>query len=358
MAGTPAGQLACPHCGRRFKYKAGLAGRAVKCKCGGGFRVPAGPAGEAEPLDAAPAASAQESPSAPRPTDEVGEVEPDDTYALNTDEPNDTPAPAAAPATTARDGKCPNCNQPIKPEAVLCVKCGFNLQEGRRIQTRIAEEASARDQAPSEADAPDALQPAGDEPGVPAAVGDPSDPRTALAGVGAGPTASAAAAENLARRQHIIDSYVPGALILFGMVTNLLYSYYLAGEMAGGLIGAIVNTVLQVVVWVPLAFVGMLIAVKLLDVAFGTLGIALYKLVGIALGPSAAWSLCIFLMGPFVGGFVGFFAMLIIYFALLTVLFDLEGWDAINLMIIIFVIDLLMRLVGLGMILSVIHTIF
>ncbi|QQE12471.1 zinc ribbon domain-containing protein [Planctomycetota bacterium] len=37
----------------------------------------------------------------------------------------------------ARGGKCPACNQAIKDSAVICIKCGFSLAEGKRMETAV-----------------------------------------------------------------------------------------------------------------------------------------------------------------------------------------------------------------------------
>jgi hypothetical protein len=42
--------------------------------------------------------------------------------------------PTAA-AQSAEPGACPYCKSPLAPEAVLCVKCGFDLRTGRKMQT-------------------------------------------------------------------------------------------------------------------------------------------------------------------------------------------------------------------------------
>jgi hypothetical protein len=33
--------------------------------------------------------------------------------------------------------RCPGCNAPIRPDAVLCVKCGFDVRTGQRIRAQI-----------------------------------------------------------------------------------------------------------------------------------------------------------------------------------------------------------------------------
>ncbi|QDU34476.1 hypothetical protein KS4_25460 [Poriferisphaera corsica] len=46
-------------------------------------------------------------------------------------------------AAPAHEGKCPACNQKIGDGAVLCIKCGFNLTEGKRLETAVVDEADA-----------------------------------------------------------------------------------------------------------------------------------------------------------------------------------------------------------------------
>jgi len=85
-------RFACVECGTRLKAKKGTEGKRAKCPaCGGIVRVP-GPLALAE-------------------------------------EP-------AAPASTPDGGRaCPNCRNPLAPEAVLCTQCGFDLRTGETLGT-------------------------------------------------------------------------------------------------------------------------------------------------------------------------------------------------------------------------------
>ena len=123
-------KVACA-CGAAFAAKDELAGRTVKCpKCAQPLTIPASgaaapkaaPAGAAKP---AAAAATTQRPSAPR------------------QQPAPS-APAAAPslfdevglkATVPGAPVCPGCAAPLPPNAVLCVKCGYNLKLGRRMET-------------------------------------------------------------------------------------------------------------------------------------------------------------------------------------------------------------------------------
>lgn len=112
-------------CGKSFAAKDELAGKAVKCpNCQQPLRIPA--AGIAAPLPS----------SAPRP-------------AATAARPAAPPAPPAASphaagslfdevglkAAPAGTMLCPGCAQPMPQNAVLCVKCGYNLKLGRRMET-------------------------------------------------------------------------------------------------------------------------------------------------------------------------------------------------------------------------------
>jgi len=96
-------KVACT-CGAAFAAKDELAGRTVACpKCKQPLRIPA-------PQAAAPA------PLAPH-----GNAGLFDDIGLK-----------ARDATIAR---CPSCAADLPPNAVLCVKCGFNLKLGKKMQT-------------------------------------------------------------------------------------------------------------------------------------------------------------------------------------------------------------------------------
>jgi hypothetical protein len=93
-------KVACA-CGAQFAANDQLAGRLLKCpKCGGGVQVPA--------RVAAPAAPSAVSSL----LDEEG-------------------------FTADKSFRCPKCDTPFKPGAVLCTKCGFNTQTGEKVATTV-----------------------------------------------------------------------------------------------------------------------------------------------------------------------------------------------------------------------------
>lgn len=350
MADTAEGHFECPQCGRRYPWKPKLAGRAARCKCEAHFRVPrtAGLPGDLiDPADAQTtghAASSQPDPphsaeSAPHgaqgDAQEQQEIEDDETYALNmpgdmagSSEPDSADSAAAAPESASADsGRCPNCNQSLKPGAVICVKCGFNLQEGRKMEIAVT--------ADSEAGGPATDDEASEES------------KTAAVGM-VGQRASDEAAQDTAKRQQFIDLYLPGILIVGGVVMRIFDQLYISGDATTGLVSGVIQVLVEVVLWVPMAFVGMLLAVKLLDVAFGTLGLALYKLMGVALGPGAAWSLIAYFLPGVIGFFVGGGTAFFLYWALLSLLFDLDASESFFLIIIITGLQFIIMMLGLG----------
>lgn len=116
-------RVTCPGCSKGYRWKSSLVGRHVPCKnCGSTFEVPAAP-GEGLAIH----------------------LEPDDDgYALDIDEPTTTASSHATPAT---GGKCPSCNSPVRDGAVLCMNCGFNMSEGKKVQTDVAATPAQGDEA-------------------------------------------------------------------------------------------------------------------------------------------------------------------------------------------------------------------
>lgn len=90
-------------CGQSFAAKDELAGRTVKCpKCGQGLVVPA------------PTSAPSQSP-----TSSIADL---------LDE---------AGVATQSGPRCPRCENPILPNAVLCTKCGLNLQTGMAVASSV-----------------------------------------------------------------------------------------------------------------------------------------------------------------------------------------------------------------------------
>ena len=118
--------VACS-CGQKFAAKDELAGKTVKCpKCQKPLKIPGGsPAAAARGGGAAgaqtPQRAQQTGASAPaKPTGGISDLLDEVGFS--------TPKPHAGP-------RCPACEAPMQPGAVLCVECGFNVQSGQRLAT-------------------------------------------------------------------------------------------------------------------------------------------------------------------------------------------------------------------------------
>ena len=114
-------------CGKAFAAKDELAGKTVKCPgCqkplkipgdGAPAKSPAKPA--SKPAAKQASASAGAKPSAPSSLGGMGNLF------------DEAGMQAAAKGTIP----CPGCSEPLEPEVVVCIKCGYNMKLGRRMQT-------------------------------------------------------------------------------------------------------------------------------------------------------------------------------------------------------------------------------
>lgn len=106
----------CPSCDKGYRWQPALVDRRVTCKqCGVEFRVPDAP-GIGVLIE-------------PDPIDQT------DTYELDYDAKADIPASPIHHAAPANNGKCPSCNSPVREGAMLCLNCGFNMAEGKKLAT-------------------------------------------------------------------------------------------------------------------------------------------------------------------------------------------------------------------------------
>lgn len=107
-------------CGAQFTAKDALAGKAVKCpKCSQPLRIPSPPAQQQQSQQLSPQQPQQpQLPAAP-----AGGL-----GGLLDDIGFEAPSAPTGP-------KCPSCGEPVPPNAIICVKCGFNSESGQRMHT-------------------------------------------------------------------------------------------------------------------------------------------------------------------------------------------------------------------------------
>jgi hypothetical protein len=305
--------LACPGCLKRFAWTPKVAGKRVTCHCGQKFIAPAAPGGEVVPIYET---------QAPRREAEPYELADDDGSEHPASETRSTPHRAARHQDRI---KCPDCNGPIKPEAVVCVNCGFDLASGRKLQTQAA--TLPPDLASAAAPAPVA------DPGGARSTARPIDPLS----LGTSPIARALAnREDEVQLSPVREFYAPMVMIVLGVIGVAAVSIYGTTSALEALrdfglnaLGAFLST--------AGVFLGMTVAVGLLGMAFGELKAALLKVLGIGLlGSSAADTLTllalplVLFLGP-----QGIIGILCVYGALnaflvgapLWALFDLEFYE-------------------------------
>jgi hypothetical protein len=134
-------------CGKAFAAKDELAGKTVKCPgCQKPVKIPgaatpatkssppAGGAAAAKPSVAKPSAS---KPSASKPSPQKAAAKPE--AAKPAGNTNDLFDEIGLQAVVAGTKPCPGCTEPMPVEAVVCIKCGYNSNLGRRMSTQKEE---------------------------------------------------------------------------------------------------------------------------------------------------------------------------------------------------------------------------
>lgn len=266
MATPSSERVTCPNCGKGYRWQTKLIGRRVPCKqCNEPFDVPEAPG---EGIAIAPA------------------VTEDGTYELDFDEAADAPASPAAQATPASGGKCPSCNSAVREGAVLCMNCGFNMAEGKKVQTAVA---------------PVAAEP------------DPSGGAMTKK-----QQREMEQAEELHAQHFMMNYKAPIILIIIGFALVLLNNLVL-GPMAPMynefysskvdiMVDLTIVTALYLVISSALLFAGLFILIWLFSSGFGTLGSVLLKVLAITLLAQEATALVIIGLDVMMGtGGLGWF---------------------------------------------------
>lgn len=276
----------CPNCGKAYRWQSKIAGKKVKCACTQKFRVPMSSTGDPEPdgpLVGQRQTPAPSNPAAPAPKPKPAAPEPDP-YEL--DLPDDAPAGDTAPisarspsaAQSSGGGKCPSCNSPLRPGAVICLNCGFNVAAGSKLKTVVEADP------PGEQDTPAKGRGGESFVSVPAAVGEER--------VAARTKLQDDLAADTAKRHHFQEKTLPMILIGIGFAFLLINTMVLAPKVMDdwGLastgearVAAIIDSGLLFVIQLPCLFIGILIISSLFGSAFGSLTDALKKLTTLAL---------------------------------------------------------------------------
>ena len=113
-------------CGRQFAVKNELAGKRGKCpKCGSIFQIPH--------ADSSPPQPIPNPPPVPPPSD----MDPDGMGNLGSLLDEEGIGVAGQTPIAPGQGKlCPSCRKVVPAQSLLCVECGWNFEEGRKLETK------------------------------------------------------------------------------------------------------------------------------------------------------------------------------------------------------------------------------
>jgi len=131
-------------CGKSFAAKDELAGKAVKCpNCQQPLRIPGGAPSKAAQVRATAAAAKAPKPAAKpaaKPAPKPASSSSTSGIGLGEDlRPRELSDSALSEVGLHQQSlsarPCPGCTAPLAPDAVICIKCGYNTKLGRRMET-------------------------------------------------------------------------------------------------------------------------------------------------------------------------------------------------------------------------------
>ncbi len=326
----------CPHCRKRFVWKQELAGRAVRCTCGQAFAFP----------DVADEQAGQDPLSSPSPAAPV--IPPSPKQRLQASD-FDTPIPEEQPDDSNVVVHCPSCNIPMKASARVCLNCGFSTQDGAKVKTRVLDpmEQPALSQPLLSESGPDSPRGGG------AATIDQGPPPNVRHRRPTGVAQALRRREDDQRSSDFVDIYLPLIFIALGLV------FFALAAMHNDVPPMIVyrDIGLYLVFVVPMLLGALFLAARVVGINYGSLGIGLLKLTGLAMGPMALAELLgsIIINATFGAGFlfVLFLRFIIVGFALAK-LFDLDLGETLLTVVFIIAIRIFFELVILGVLLAII----
>ena len=315
--------VTCSGCGKTYRWREDFAGHKVRCKaCNAVLVMPLAPLGTHQDED-------------------QGQTIPldvnADPYGIDQNAYQEDSIELDGSAAAPDISRCPSCGTPVGTSAVICVNCGFSIQEGKQLETAVV----ADDTEPGKKKKKKVRK--ADETHKEKAE-EPASHKSMKARL--------ADRDDEVQPSKFIDIYLPLILIGIGVVAifvNLLFLTDWQGAGGGGTgaatqavaIGVVmVLMVVYVVVTVGLMLLGLYVAAWILGVDFGPLHIGLLKLTGIALGVGALSDIVSALLAPLMvgSGLVGFFVAIIAYWILISKLFDIEASDALWTVLIVVIV--------------------
>lgn len=229
--------------------------------------------------------------------------------------PLDIPSAPKSPDEPEPERKCPACNLSMKASAVVCINCGFDQNEGGKIKTKVIK--------PS----PDEEGPTKKAAAIEAAALPPDDDDSEVARRHRSTIAERLRdREDDARDSRFADLYLP--LIFFAVGGGFLF--WQGMEQDWSVAKTLANIGIDLLVKVPLIVLAVFAAAKYMDISFGPLGKAIFKLAAIGIGPLALADLLMLMIAAATMGY-GIILGLCFYIILagipLAYMFDLDYPD-------------------------------
>lgn len=240
--------------------------------------------------------------------------------------PLDIPPAPKSPDEPEPERKCPACNLSMKASAVVCINCGFDQNEGGKIKTKVIKPTVDEDGAASKANTQKSSKQTGPSlPDIDTLPPDDDDSDVAR-------RYRSTIAERLrdreddARDSKFADLYLP--LIFFAVGGGFLF--WQGMEQDWSVAKSLANIGIDLLVKVPLIVLAVFGAAKYMDISFGPLGKAIFKLAAIGIGPMALADLLMLMIAAATMGY-GIILGLCFYIILagipLAYMFDLDYPD-------------------------------
>jgi len=318
---TPVG-VTCSGCGKTYRWRQDFAGQKVRCRaCNGVLLMPLEP----------PGANESDSPDQTIPLAVSA-----DPYEIDQGADHNDAIALGGDAEAPDISKCPSCGSPIGTTAAICVSCGFNILEGKQLETTVEADDTEPEKKKKRKKAPRDEEKQAEQPATHKSLKQRLADR-----------------DDELEPSKFIDIQLPLILIGIGVLAIFVNLLLLADwDTSGGgpgtgaatqaiAIGVVlVLMAVFIVITVGLMLMGLYAAAWILGVDFGPLHIGRLKLTGIALGVGALSDIVTALLAPVMvgSGFVGWFVALNAYWILISKLFDLDASDALWTVLIIAVV--------------------
>lgn len=124
----------CTHCSQKLEAPEEGAGRSLACPaCAKQIQIPASRPLAVEPAQAEATAAQPDEETPGQATEQKASAGGGKKWRL----PQTGSGRRPATRSKSRKGGCSNCGEELKPGAVLCVACGFNVKTGKKIRTKL-----------------------------------------------------------------------------------------------------------------------------------------------------------------------------------------------------------------------------